>query len=326
MTARLLRLSLLLIIFGATLFALAPRAHAGEPVFIPGTSVGLIPPEGMIPAGDFLGFENQRAGAAITLYDLPAESYDPLEQDFAASPPDELQLEEIEREEVEIPGVARALLITGKTRAETVSLERWILIATNEERAALVIGEMLADNGVYEAQAMREAVLSLVFRERPSLAERNALLPFTVGDLAGLESLEPPADAVMLLGREGAQEALEEGDLGQPLVVVALITEEQPPRQVHDELAREALYAVPQLSIQRIESAEGFRQRNDDWHEIVARARAPGGEELVVVQTLRFTRQGVLRMFASVRAEEREEMLPRFRRIIDSAEIRAEIR
>lgn len=304
----------------ATAILTAP-AHlfASEPTFPPGSSVGLTPPEGMLPAGGFSGFEDQSAGAAITLYDLPAEAFERIEQDFTIESLGEQGIVEPTRTEVEIEGAREAVLVTGIQKEQGFVLRKWILIATTDARAALVVGEMLADNERYDGEAMREALMSLKFRERPSLAERHALLPFRVGDNADFRFAESPIDSALVL-TDGPEDA--EPDPGRPIIIVTSIREGVPPADLREDYARGSLLAMQGLGDIRIERSQSFRQQNDDWHEIVATARDPEGNPLVVLQTLRFSRKGLFRIFATARSEDRAEILPRFRRVIDSVEPR----
>lgn len=294
-------------------------ASAGETIFPPGYSVGLTPPEGMLPAGDFVGFEDQSAGAAITLYDLPAEAFDRISDDFTIESLVQQGIREPERTEVTIDGTRSAFLITGEQQERGIALRKWILIAGTDERAALVVGEIVAGNERYDDAAMRSALLTLTFRDRPSPAERAALLPFRIGDRADFRFVDAPMDyAVVMTDGEGDAIA----DPTQPIMIVAAIPGEQPPPDTRDTYARGSLLAVQGLQNIRIERSETFRQRNDDWHEIVATAADPSGNALVVMQTMRFSRQGLFRMLATVRVEDREEAMPRFRRIVDSVEPR----
>ena len=43
-----------------------------QPVTVPGTSVSLEPPEGMVPATRFAGFESKSEEASILLVEMPA--------------------------------------------------------------------------------------------------------------------------------------------------------------------------------------------------------------------------------------------------------------
>jgi hypothetical protein len=294
-------------------------ALADEPIFPPGSSVGITPPEGMLPAGGFLGFEDQQAGAVITLYDLPAEAFERIAEDFTPESMMQQGIMDASRTEIALEGTDKAILITGKTQQPEFSVQKWILIASTEQRAALVVGEMLENNERYDEAVMRTAILSLKFRERPSLTERNALLPFRVGDRADFRYIEAPVELALVL-TDGEGDTI--SNPGQPIVIISALQASTPPPNLRGDFARGALMSIEGLSNIRVERSEGFRQRNDDWHEIVAEANDPDGNPLVVMQTIRFSREGLFRALATVRVEDRAEMMPRFRRVIDSLEPR----
>jgi hypothetical protein len=303
--------------FAAAAILASLPAYAGEPVFPPGYSVGLTPPEGMLPAGDFVGFEDRGAGAAITLYDLPAEAFERISADFTPEALVEQGLSNPERAEVAIDGVRSAILITGEQEEQGVALRKWILIATTDQRAALVVGETVGEVGRYDADVMRAALLTLTFRERPPLADRHALLPFRVGDRADFRPVETDlGNALILTDGDGIT------DPTQPIVIVTAIPGEPPAHEFRDRFALGTLMTLEGMSDFEVERSESFRQRNDDWHEIVAEARGPEGSPLIVMQTLRFSRQGTFHVLATVRLEDRAEMMPRFRRVADSVEPR----
>lgn len=301
------------------MLGLPANVLAAEAIFPPGSSVGLTPPEGMLPAGRFLGFEDQKAGAAITLYDLPAEAFDRIAEDFTPESMMQQGITDATRSEIVIEGTERAILITGSNRQPQFTIRKWILIAATQQRAGLVVAEMIENNERYDDGAMRSAILSVKFRERPSLSERNALLPFRIGDRADFHYVEAPVGSALVL-TDGKDSGII--DPGQPIIIVDAIPADAPPPNLRDEFARGALISMHGLESIAIERSEGFRQRNDDWHEIVALAKDPDGKPLVVMQTIRFTREGIFRALATVRAEDRTNVMPRFRRVADSLEPR----
>jgi hypothetical protein len=63
--------------------AFAAAALAAEPVFPPGSRIGLEPLAGMEPSRRFTGFED--AGLALTLVEMPAAAYRELAAGFTAA-------------------------------------------------------------------------------------------------------------------------------------------------------------------------------------------------------------------------------------------------
>jgi hypothetical protein len=301
-------------------FLAAPIASlAQEPIFPPRSSIGLVPPDGMRIAEDFVGFEDIDAGAAITLYDLPAEAFEAISADFTLEALEAQGIRNPGREEVAITGAETAFLITGEQDEQGATLRKWILITTTIERTALVVGEMISESGRHDPATMRDAVLTLTFRARPSLSERIELLAFQVADRADFRPIEATMNDTLLL-TEGEGDTIT--DPTQPIIVITAIPGQSPPAELREEYARQSLFGAQGLAEIRIERAEGFRQRNDDWHEIVAEARDGEGNPLIVMQTLRFSPQGTIRVFATVRLEDRAAILPRIRRVADSVEPR----
>jgi uncharacterized heparinase superfamily protein len=108
----------------------------------------------------------------------------------------------------------------------------------------------------------------------------------------------------------------------QPIVIVAQATGPAPPAAQRDSFARSVLFTNNIFKDVLIERSQGFRQKGADWHEIVARGNdAQSGTPVVLTQTIRFAPDGYLRMLGVVRAEARDEVLPRFRAIFDAVQV-----
>ncbi len=307
-------------VFLALVLAVFPAAaSAGETVYPPGLAIGLTPPDGMLPAGDFLGFEDQGAGAAITVFELPAEAFARISGDFSVDALRQQGIENPQRENVALEGAREAVIVTGEQQAQGVLLRKWILVAGAEERTALVVAEMIAGNARYSDASMRAALMSVAFRPPPSIEERVALLPYRVGDTSEFRPISTVANNTLFLTM-GPADSVEFGS--QPLVAITEIAGGAPPEDLRETFARQALMGAEDFRDVRIERSQSFRQRNADWHEIVAIGKSLDGRDIVVIQTLRFTQTGLIRVIGIARASERAQWMPRFRRIIDSVEPR----
>ena len=73
----------LIVLFIALALAALP-ARAAEPVYPPGSRIGLVPPAGMTPSQNFFGFEDLDNSVAIVLVALPAEAYADLDKSVTA--------------------------------------------------------------------------------------------------------------------------------------------------------------------------------------------------------------------------------------------------
>jgi hypothetical protein len=103
------------------------------------------------------------------------------------------------------------------------------------------------------------------------------------------------------------------------MVVASSSAGSPPPGEARERLARAALGSNQTLKDFEIERAQSFRLGGVDWHEIVARAKdTASGKPVVVMQTIRFDNGGFVRMVGITRAETRDQVLPRFRALIDT--------
>src|SRR5262249_53585760 len=68
---------------GVFLLALTIPASAADPVFPPGSRVGLVPPEGFVAGKAYPGFENRDKNGIVLITELPASAYSDLEEHIA---------------------------------------------------------------------------------------------------------------------------------------------------------------------------------------------------------------------------------------------------
>src|SRR5947207_15344511 len=73
-------LRFLLALLTAILFGTA--ALAADPVFPPGSRVGLLPPPGMTPGASFQGFEDRANRVALLISEVSAHTYEKIAQAF----------------------------------------------------------------------------------------------------------------------------------------------------------------------------------------------------------------------------------------------------
>src|ERR1043165_3220100 len=92
--------------------AACSSALAAEPVFPPGSRIGLVPPPGMTPSASFQGFEDRARGAMLVVTELSAQSYGKVEQDFSPGQMATGGMEVLLREHVEIPSGKGLLVVT----------------------------------------------------------------------------------------------------------------------------------------------------------------------------------------------------------------------
>jgi hypothetical protein len=317
-------MTVLRILLAGALLVAAAVAQAAEPVYPPGSRIGLAPPDGLEPSRRFTGFESP-AGAAITLVEMPPEAAADLLKGFSTEAIQAQGFTETARETVKVGAVDATLLAMEQTKGE-VSLRKWLLVVPDPTVTAFVLAQALqgvgaqgaAPQGAVSDEAMRAALRSVAVRPPLPIEDRVAALPFRLTERAEFRPVRVLAGNALLL-TDGPKDVTQE--MEQPLLIVALSTNPGPPADQRDAFARAALNSNASLREIFVERSQGFRQRGAEWHEIVARATDVGsGRPVVVMQTIRWDRTSYLRMVGVARADARDAMLPRFRRVVDGVE------
>lgn len=301
----------------AAALAGSTAAWGAETVFPPGSRIGLTPPAGMEVSKRFTGFEHPK-GAAITLFELPVEAAADMGKSFSQEALKKQGFVETAREKVKVAG-KEATLISGEQAAGSARIRKWILVAPESDMTAFAMGQLVqgADTGVKDAD-IRQAMASIALKGPLPIQDRMAALPFKLTDQADFRAVRVLGGNSLLL-TDGPKDQIEGAE--QPLLVVAQSMNPGPPADQRDAFARATLGGNANLKELFFERSQGFRQRGGEWHEIVARAKdAASGQPVVVMQTIRWSGQSYLRMVGVARADAREKVLPRFRRVVDGIE------
>jgi hypothetical protein len=206
-----------------TLFA--SLAFAQEPVYPPGSRIGLAPPPGMTASHSFQGFEDRQRGAMIVLTELSPQSFDKVAQDFE---PDAMKaggMEEISRETMPLRrGDAR--LVVARLAENGAAVRKWALLTRAADMTVIVLVTM--PEGAREAYpdaALRASLATLIVRDRLSPDEMLAILPYRLGEFGGFRMLRaaPNGTAVFTLGPGDTTLPAE-----QPYFAIALRAAEPP--------------------------------------------------------------------------------------------------
>ena len=311
----------------ALIAAIAVQAAAA--VFPAGSRVGLVPPPGMAPSPNFIGFDDAENGTVILVATFPAEAFGPLEQSMI---PDALKKQGIDtREPMALAGGA-GFLLTGKQTVEGTSYRKWMLVAPVGGITALVTVRSPEQNKKYTDQMVRTMLATVAVRPNVPDAERLSLLPFKVGDLAGFHIDDVlPGRALMLVdipaGGDPAGKAAQAGNKdapGQPIDARFLIAAlPGGPTQTKDDdtFARVTFDQIGGIANVRIQDAEPLRIGNQLGYETLAKAKDAQGTDLMVVQWLRFGTGGYMQMIGISHADLWPGMLMRLRKIRDSINV-----
>ena len=294
----------------SAILALLISASLADPVYPPGSRIGLEPPPGMVPSG--AGFADPARGALLLVTELSVQSYARVMQDFS---PERMQgMELLGREMIALPG-GDGLLVVARQTENGVALRKWALLTRTEDMTAIVVAT-LPDTAreAYPDAALRAAFGSVTVRAKLSPDEMLAVLPYRLDDLGGFRLLRasPDGTAVLTFGPNDTTLPAE-----QPYFMVAPRAVEPPPAAERDRFAQRVLTGFVNRPDLRIVRSEEIRIGGAPGHEIVAEGRDPAtGDELMTVQWLRFG-AGVVQMFGVARKDSWAESLRRMRALRD---------
>ncbi len=307
--------------------ALAAPVWAADPIFPPGSRIGLVPPGAMAASTTFPGFADQDKDAAIMLGVLPAAAFSQLERTLEAEALKKEGITVEKREPMQL-GIGRALLFTGRQVVDKTRYRKWLLLAATDDLTALVNVQAPEQSGVYSERVVRAALATLAVRPTVPEAEQLSLLPFTVGDLAGfhvdgvlrgraLILSDAPADA----SEDPAKELLQ-GRIAAHLLIAAM---PGGPAEADDreKFARLAFGEIAGLKNVHLTMSEPLRIGGQAGYQTMAEAKdARTGIDVQVVQWLRFGSGGFLQMVGVAPADNWTSVLARLRTVRDSIDPR----
>ncbi|MGA2125104.1 MAG: hypothetical protein ABSG76_03030 [Xanthobacteraceae bacterium] len=306
-----------LCLLALAMLAAGPARAGGEPMFPPGSRVGLVPPPGMVLSPAFPGFVDPARKAAILIGEFPAEAYEEVEKGLTAN----AQKAGFTQERRENLALAEGtgVLVVGQQDMQGIQVRRWMLVAATGGLTALVSVEM--QNAAAEASTdatIRSALESLKVRAVVPNDELLALLPYNLKDLAGFRIVQAAPNGGALL-TDGPKNSIELDE--QPAIIITIIP--AVPEQGADRgiFARQALTGVPGVKDMHIERMEPMRIGGQQGHEMVLSAKqARTATDLTVIQWLRFGSSSSVRVLAIARKEDWQQLFPRFRLVRDGLE------
>jgi hypothetical protein len=315
------------IVFGRVIAALAVTAalalgpaRAAEPVFPPGSRIGLVPLPGMVPSQGFPGFEAAEKQAVIIITELPAQAYADLDKEMPAEALKAQGITVDNRSAIDIPG-GRGFLLVARQEFQGVKVRKWLLVAEFHEITAMLNYQTPEGRPDGYADAdVRAALASVAVRPAVPVAEQLAILPYAIKDLAGFRLVRvAPTGAALLT--DGPKDAIE--PIEQPLVMITLTpgAPDQATDRERDSFARRALAATPGIKDMRIKGAEPMRIGGQPGHQMLVDAKDEStGAELSLVQWLRFGGGAHFRLVAVARRDVWDKLFPRLRAVRDGIE------
>jgi hypothetical protein len=299
-------------------------ARAADPIFPPGSRLGMVPPAGMVVSRSFEGFEDIDKNAAILLSFLPAVAYDQIDKTMV---PEALQKQGIliDRREPITLDAGKGFLLIGREMHGTAPFDKLLLVVGGANLTALVTVQIPDHDPVYSEKALRDSFATLAVRPSVPDAERLSLLPFTVGDLAGFKIDDVlPGRALMLdnpVTTATANDAAKDSSPAAPNARFLIAAVPGGPNETEDRtsFARVAFGQIVGIKDVRVQDAEPLRIGNVSGFQILAKAKdAQSDADVMVVQWLRFGSGGFMQMIGIARAEAWADVFNRMRAVRDS--------
>jgi hypothetical protein len=289
-----------------------------ETAFPPGLRIGLDPPQDMKVSTRFPGFEDSERNAVIAILDLPASAYRDLENSaFGLTPQN---LDQLKRESFPFES-GIGFLITGVAQQNGAKVHRWSLLAMGIGPSApnltMLVNVEVPESAlsVYSDAVVRKALASVTLRPAP-IQEQLGMLPFKIDDLSGFQVMQVIPTGTVILA-EGPSDSNER----QPFMIVSVDRGGAPEAADRAQFARNLLSSAPvrELSIQ---SSEAMRVGGAPGHEIRANGKGPAGDAVSLVQWIRFSPGGFLRVVGVSPAEKWDQAFTRFRTVRDGVALR----
>jgi hypothetical protein len=314
-SSRLLVAFLLLALVSPLVLA-SPLALAADPVFPPGSRLGIVPPPTMEVSKTHMGFADSERRAVIFLAEQAAESYEKIAKDFSLEEMKAGGMEVLVREEL-----PNGVLAAVRQQIGRDLTYKWALVKRVDDITAVVIAVMPEPaKAAYPDAVLRAAVTSLAVRPKLPPDQLLALLPYRVIDMGGFRLMRttPDGTAVLTFGPKDTPLPSE-----QPFFMIALRPGDPPQPQDRDRFAQRALATFTSFRNTRSVSVEPIRIGTHQGHEIIAETRDDKtNDDLMMVQWLRFGTNGYMQMFGIARKDAWETVLPRMRAMRDGVEVK----
>jgi hypothetical protein len=295
-------------------------AGAADAVFPTASRLGLVPPAGLEVATTFPGFEDNGKTAFIRLITLPQQAFAEIDKTMTNDALKKQGMIVEKRETLKLPA-GNAIMVLARQETPAGRIRKWLLIAPLEDVTAMVSFEMEAKSPpIYSDDDVRKAFATLTTRATVPDKEQLMLVPFRIGDTAGLR-LVRVVPGVAAQFTDGSKDTLEA--LDQPQLVIAVASGGPEQTTDRDQFARSAMSGLPPMKDVRISSSESMRIGGQPGHEVRALGKDPQtGAEIEIVQWLRFGTGAYLRILGLAPKDHWAESFSRFRAVRDGLEPR----
>jgi hypothetical protein len=303
--------------FAVIALAITP-ALAANPIFPLNSRVGLVPPAGFTPSAKFSGFENPDANAAILIVELPGEAFAELEKGFTNEALKARGMTVATREPITIAD-GKGIFVAGPQESGGQKRYEAVMIANVAGITTIVSVQMLeATRATLTDVILRDALKTVAVRKQVPDAERLAVLPYKLGNLAGFRIIRSGRDGAAIL-TEGPNDAVEA--VTQPFMIIGIAPGQAPKPEERDAFARRIFNTAPGIKDVKIIRAEPLRMGRANGYEIVAEAKDLRSDvEVTTVQWLRFGSSGYLQMLGIARRTGWSDAFTKMRAVRDGVD------
>ncbi|WP_371348312.1 hypothetical protein [Ancylobacter sp. IITR112] len=318
--------------FAAAAFSLAVSLAAlalpatAQTIFANDGTIGLVPPDGMMPVPGVPGFQDPAAKASILVLEMPKPAYAEITTNVATKELEKQGVTVEERRDLTLADGVPAVLLKGFQTVGAGALKKWILIAGGKDQTGMITVQFPeAAASRYPDAKVEAALKTVVFRAPPSPEEMLAKLPFTLDQLSGYQVMKVIGSNAVLLTKPDADKPAGEGKDApqtQSFFIVAVgpgdIREEE-----REAVAKRAIASVPGIKELRVERGGPLRVGGQPGYELIANAvDQQTGQPVKVAQWLSFGRNGYLRMVGVAPAQTFEADYTAMRAVRDGVTLR----
>jgi hypothetical protein len=151
-------------------------------------------------------------------------------------------------------------------------------------------------------------------------SEQLSLVPFKIGELAGFHVEDVlPGRAIVLFDAPADSKPTDPNAVATARIFIAALPGGPEEANERDNFARVAFGQILGVKNVKLQDAGPLRIANQPGYQILAKAQDAGtGDDVMVVQWLRFGTGGFLRMVGIARADAWSDMFTRLRSVRDS--------
>lgn len=305
-----------LLCLAVTLFA-PVAAHAADPIFPQASHIGLVPVKSLTTATAFPGFEDKDAAVKVVVAELPPQAFPAIEAAM--------------RSETKAPGAVRdraemfmtnagfGILSHESAKDGEVPVERWGLALELPGRTGLVTVQVpRAKRDAYPADVIRTMLASVSARDEVPVDEQIANMPFRLKDLADFKTVRTivPRAAILLSDRRP-----DDPPKAEPYMILSVMPGGPARPEDRPRFAEQAVFGIQGLENIKLTSSEPLRLGGQQGFETRFTAKdATTGDEMAMIQWIRFGNSGFLLMIAGAPKDEWSDAFPRFRKVRDGIE------